>query len=378
MRVRILLTIYEELGLKSVINAGGYFSNLGGSRMSAGVVRAMSEAADDLVEIPELSLKVGAVIAEITGAQDAVPTSGAAAGDALAVAACMVGMDRQRMMLLPNTDLVEKKEVIVQRPHYLAYEQMLRLSGAKIVEIGDLSKVEEWELEAAINPKTAAVFCSGSSEAVRRAELPYADVIRIARKHNIPTIYDGADTLPPAHNLQRWITLGFDLVIFSGGKGIGGPGDTGFVCGRKDLIESCRVQNSPNDFFGRAFKVSKEHLVGLMVAIRNYSRRDHAQDMAAWIKKGEFILQQMNAVPNVQAYRVRDERGTRLRIVLDEAKLGTTAKEVIMQLRRGSPPIATDPFRQSLGIITIDTVLLRDGEEEILVNRLRELLKVAK
>ncbi len=346
--------------------------------MSPDVVRAMGEAAEDLVTIPELSFKVGAIIAEITGAQDAVPTSGAAAADALAVAACMVGMDKGKMMQLPNTDLIEKNEIIVQRPHYVAYEQMLRLPGSKIVEVGDLSKVEEWEIESAINAKTAAIFCSGSSEAVRRAELPYADVIRVAKRHNIPTIYDGADTLPPAQNLQRWISLGFDLVVFSGGKAIGGPSDTGFVCGRKDLIESCRMQNAPNDFFGRAFKVSKEHLVGLLVAIRNYSKRDHQSEMEAWIEKGELILQQLNSVPNVQVYRARDERGTRVRIALDEKKLGTTAREIIMNLRKGSPPIVTYPFRQNLGIITIDVVLLKDGEEMILVNRLKELLSPAK
>jgi D-glucosaminate-6-phosphate ammonia-lyase len=375
-----ILTIYEDLGLKtvkSVINAGGFFSNLGGSRMSPDVIRAMSDASQDLVEMSELGLKAGEIIAEITGAQAAIPTSGAAAGDVLSVAACMVGMDKGKMIRLPNTELLEKNEVIVQRPHFVAYEQMIRLPGAKVVEVGDLSKVEEWEIDSAINSKTAAIFCSGSSESVRRAELPYDDMIRIAKKHEIPIILDAADTLPPAQNLQRWIAMGFDLVIFSGGKAINGPGDTGFVCGRKDLIESCRAQNAPNDFIGRAFKVSKEQLVGLIVAVQNYSRRDHKLEMERWLKMGSFILEQMNTVPHVQVYRVRDERGTRLRVALDEKELGLKAREVIMKLRKGSPYIATDSFRQNLGIITIDVVLLRDGEEVVLVNRLKELLTAA-
>ena len=67
-----------------------------------------------------------------------------------------------------------------------------------------------------------------------------------------------AAEVPPVGNLQAFLQAGGDLVIFSGGKDIAGPNDSGILCGRGDLIAAARAQAFPNGPIGRPLKVSKE------------------------------------------------------------------------------------------------------------------------
>jgi len=378
-----ILGIYEELGLRKLINAGGFFTAVGGSLMSKEVLEAMNQAAQNFVEMKELHAKAGEIIADIVGAEAAVVTSGAAAGIVLATAACIAGKDQWKMLQLPNTENTEKNEVIVQMAHLIPYAQMVKVAGAKIVKIGNILRTEPWGLEGAINKKTAAIAHFTSPLCRLRAELSLENVLEIAKSHDVPVILDAASELPPLSNLRKWLDMGVDLVISSGGKAIEGPNDTGIIYGRKDLIESCVLQNAPNDVgIGRAFKVSKEQIVGLIVAVQNYANRDHQHDLDVWNLRVNSILEAFQEVPHVKTTRVfPDETGLpvpRVKLVLDEPALGKTAVEIIQTLRNGDPGIVTRPFYQKLGIIMLDVMSLKDGEECIVIEKLKDLIRSKK
>lgn len=374
----IILGIYQELGVKTLINAGGHFTVTGGSLMSKAVINAMNEAAQNFVEMSNLLTRAGEIIAETIGAEAAVVTSGAAAGIALATAACLTGKDRWKMMQLPHTEKFEKNEVLLQRVHYIPYANMFQVPGAKIVDIGGIMSTEPWELEGAISEKTAAIAHVASALCRKRAELPLEQVVKIAKAHNVPVILDAAAETPPFSNLKKWLDMGADLVISSGGKAIEGPNDTGLVFGRKDLIECCSLQNAPNTGIGRGFKVSKEQIVGLIVALQNYAKRDHQREFELWDAKIQYMLDELKDMPHIIAHYIYpDETGLpvpRVKLVLDEQALGKTAVDIIQILRAGDPGIVLRPFHQHEGIIILDAMLLKDGEEKIVVDRLKAVL----
>ena len=97
--------IYDDLGLRTVINASGTLTRLGGSRMAPEVLAAMAEAAASFVPIDALQARAGEIIAEATGAESGYVVTGAAAGLSLGVAACVAGFDVAAMDRLPDTKL---------------------------------------------------------------------------------------------------------------------------------------------------------------------------------------------------------------------------------------------------------------------------------
>ena len=372
------MNIYEKLGLKRIINAGGTFSSVGGSILSQETIEATADASKYFVDMNALNATAGRVIADLIGAEAALVTSGAAAGLALAVAACITRDDIWKMRQLPNTEEIRRNQVIVQRAHLIPYEQIIRMSGAKIVEVGNVTYTNAEELNSAISDKTAAIVYIESHECIKRAELSTQEVVEIAKKHGVPTILDAAAELPPISNFRKWLDIGFDLVIYSGGKAIGGPNDTGFIYGNKDLVKCCAMQNSPNVFFGRPFKVSKEQIVGLMVALRAYMSKNHSKELETWNKKVAYLHNELKGTDGARVDIVfPDETGLpvpRVMITLNETVLKTTAAKVIQELKDGNPSIVTRHFDQKAGIIKLDVMCLEDGEEIEVAKRLKEKL----
>src|SRR5215211_2621948 len=286
--------VYDELGVRTVINASGTLTRLGGSRMAPEVLAAMAEAAASFVHIDQLQARAGAVIAEITGAEAGYVTTGAAAGLALGLAACVAGLDVGKMDRLPDTTGMNN-EVVVQRGHRNAYDHAIRSAGVRFVEVGYLGYPGAggtfgWQLDEAITERTVAVACP-ILDTPGTLSLP--EVAEIAHRKGVPVIVDAAAELPPRSNLRRFIAEGADLVTFSGGKAIGGPQASGILAGRADLIRSVALQHQdmdvhprtwqyrsliaggllpgpPHHGIGRPMKVGKEAIVGLMVALRQF------------------------------------------------------------------------------------------------------------
>ena len=240
------MKVYERLGVRTIINAKGPATRLSGGIMRSEVAAAMAEASQHCVDIAELQAAASARIAALTGAEAGYVASGAAACLLLATAAAITGLDPVLMSKLPDTAGM-KNEVVMVRSQRNFYDHAVRTAGARIVEVGlpdryagaGVRDAEPWEIEAAINEKTAAVFYVADSQS--RPPLP--EVVRVAHAAGVPVIVDAAAQLPPQSNLRRFIAEGADLVAFSGGKAIGGPQASGILCGRRDLVMAAALQH---------------------------------------------------------------------------------------------------------------------------------------
>ncbi len=381
--------IYEELGVRPLINAAGTQTRYGGAPLPRAVVEAMAEAATACVRMEDMQEAAGRVIAEVTGAEAGYVTAGAAAGLTLAAAACLAGMDVARMDRLPDTEGMPN-EIVVQRAQRNAYDHAVRAAGARFVEVGYLGYpgaggTHPWQIEAAITERTAALYWAVMEE---NGTVPLTEVCRIAHAHGLPVIVDAAAALPPAENLRRFIAAGADLVSFSGGKDIMGPQATGILCGRRDLIASVLLQNQDMDVYpeawtyrarylesgllagpphqgvGRAFKVGKEEIAGLVTALRLYVARDHAADRARWDGLIRAVLEGVADLPHVRGvYLCPAGHPVPLaRLELDEAALGRTAFAVIRRLLDGTPMIAVNEGRAREGALVVNPMALSDAD----------------
>lgn len=378
------MDVYRELGVEPLINAAGTLTMLGGSLMPPEVTDAMAAASRAFVDMRELHLAAGRRIAELVGVEAAHVTSGAAAGITLMAAACMTGTDGERISRLPDTTGMPNR-FIVQQAHHNPYDQALRLSGGKFLDIGS----HPAELERALQEErvagvfyTVAWFC-------RSPALPLAQVCEIARRSRVPVIVDAAAEVPPPGNLSRFIREGADLVAFSGGKAIRGPQSSGFILGRRDLVEACRLNDNPNMGVGRPMKVGKEEIVGLVKAVEMYVSKDHAVEMAVWERRVAHILQAVADLDHVRAWKQFPygigQQIPHAALSWDEAALGLTHAELRERLLQGKPRIAVQlvgPVAQrssdfNAPEIRIHPHTLCEGEEIIIARRVREVLSGA-
>lgn len=394
------MTVYRELGVTPVINAAATLTRLGGSRMAPEVLAAMNEAAASFVHIDELQSRAGAVIAAITGAEAGYVTCGGAAALTLGTAACLTGLDVSKMDRLPDTTGM-RNEIVVQKGHRNAYDHAVRAVGVRFVEVGTLGYPGAggtfgWQIEEAITDRTAAVFCPILDTP---GTLPLADVAEIAHAKGVPVIVDAAAELPPRSNLQRFIREGADLVAFSGGKAIGGPQSSGILAGRRDLIESValqhqdmdvraetwskrhyiddgRVRGVPTQGFGRALKVGREEIVGLITALRIFAAGSDEDDWARWDATLDIVHERLDGIPGVAIHRTSapPARYPAIWLELDERRARLGSFELINALLRGKPPIAAAESLADRGQVGILPHGLTPDEAKIVGQRFRDLL----
>lgn len=364
-------SIYEQLGVPTIINATGATTMVGGTLMSDEVVQAMIEASKSFVAIADLNAAVGKKIAEATGAEAGYVTAGSAAGMLLAVAACITGSDPAKIHVLPHSDGLAN-EVIIHRVHRINYDIMFRAAGGKLVEIGIPRGTAAWELEEAITEQTACVAYIDSPSTAWGA-LPFETVVEVAHRHNIPVIVDAASTLPPVDHLRRWIRAGADLVIYSGGKGIRGPQDSGLLAGRADLIAAAAANGSPNRAVGRAAKVSKEAMAGLAVALDQFLNHDHDADFAMQCEQAEIIQRALAGRPDVQATLVADpeQYPAPVLMVTSTPDANWTPDGIRQALQESEPPIYV---RLERGRLEFNTHCLMPGDAEQIAEALSSTL----
>lgn len=359
-------SIYDRIGVRTIINASGATTRVGGTLMPPEVAAAMVEASQAFVVIDELNAAVGEVIATATGAEAGYCTSGSAAGMLLAAAACITGTDQARVRKLPNTQGMAN-EIVIHRSHRINYDQMFRAAGATLVEIGLPRSTERWELEDAITERTAAVAYVDSPSTTPGA-LDFATVVEVAHERGIPVIVDAASTLPPVWHLKRWIAWGADLVIYSGGKGIRGPQDSGLLAGRHDLIAAAAMNGAPNAAIGRGMKVSKEAMVGLWVALDRFMNHDHDRDFAQHRDQAEYLLANLRERSDVRCELIADPLAHPAPILTVYPTTETWTAPVILQaLKDGSPSIHC---KVADGGLEINTHCLLVDEAELVLDRL--------
>jgi L-seryl-tRNA(Ser) seleniumtransferase len=369
-----MTNVYADLGVRPIVNALSTYTRLGGSVMPPEVVAAMAEAARHFVDLEALQEVVGRRIAELTRNEAAYVSCGAAAGLVLGTAACITGNDPKAIRQLPDLTGL-KNEVVVHKSHRNGYDHAVRSVGVKLVEIGSAMQTERWELERAIGERTALVFWTQAGM-TGYGDLPLATVIEVAHGHGIPVLVDAAAQLPPVESLWRFTQLGADLVVFSGGKDLHGPQSSGLILGRRDLIDACTRNGSPNAGIGRPMKVGKEEMVGLLAAVKWYLSLDHAaratrheQMVAAWCAA-------LNRIPGVCAERSfpngAGQPVPRARVTVDAGRLGLTGDEIVARLLAGEPSIAVAP--DGPAGFYLNPYTLNEGEEQIVLEQLTVLL----
>lgn len=370
--------VYEKLGIRPLINAHGTLTRLGGSLMDERVLVAMAEAARHYIDLNELLEKSGEYVARLLGVEAAYITSGAAAGLTLSTAACITGTEPRKIRQLPDLQGL-KNEVLIQRSHRNGYDHAVRQVGVTLVEFGLIKETYPWELEAAITERTAAIVHFVEFESHRN--LPLSQVIPIAKKAGIPVIVDAAAELPPVENLRRYLEMGADLAVYSGGKDIGGPQCSGLILGRADLVRACAANASPNYSIGRPMKVGKEEIVGLVTALELYLEQDFAAETQMWEDMVAYVVEALSEAPGVYARRVSPgEPGVqpnwipRVYIDWDETAVPLNREEVLELLIAGDPPISLG--RTSTGLF-VNPQTLAAGEEKKVADRLLNVFRHA-
>lgn len=361
---------YQELGVKPFINAAGAYSALGGARMRPEVVAAMRYAATHKVKMAELHTAVGERIAALTGSEAAMVTSGATAAIVLGAAACMTLGDENKMRQLPDTTGL-KNEVIIQRKHRYTYDRALTVAGATLVEVQS-----EADVRRVANERTAMMFFLKPTH--QGDDIPAERYIALARELEIPSFCDAATTTPPASNVVDGVSEGFDLICYSGGKGLRGPYSAGLLLGRHDLVQFARRHSAPNDIsIGRGMKVSSEEYLGMLVALETGLGISEEEDFAYKRERFNNIIAEIDAVAGVET-RVFVSEGVANELYLDidwdRNIVGMTPKEFVAALREHSPAVEVRMMLFSGGRIHLSATVMDEGQDVIAGRIIRKVL----
>lgn len=364
---------FKELGVKPFINAAGTYTTLTASLMDPAVVEAWEYASKQFVRLGDVQDAAGARIASLLGIEAAMVTSGAAGALTVGTAACVAGTNQEWIRRLPDiAGTPMKSEVIVQKTHRYGYDHAVRNCGIRMVEV----ETRE-DLERAVSGKTAMMLFFNANEPL--GKIKAEEFIELGKKHNVPTFNDAAADAPPASNLSKYVKMGFDLVTFSGGKGIRGPQSAGLLLGRKDLIAAGRMNTSPNsDSIGRGLKVNKEEILAMMVAVEQFLKRDHQADWREYEKRVKIIADSLASIPGVKTETWMPEIANHVPHILikwDEAGKKLTYSEAARKMREGEPSIEVTPGSQDA--MTIGVWMMQPGEAQIVARRVREVLKGA-
>jgi uncharacterized pyridoxal phosphate-dependent enzyme len=375
--------VYTRLGVRPFINARGTWTYLSGSLELPQVRRAVEDASQHFVDMFELQRGAGKRLAELSGAESGMVTSGSAGAMALATAACIAGSDPKNVWQLPDT--AGLKHEVVMLGGRSAFDSAIRLAGGKLVLVHAVE-----DLQAAMNDQTAMVYTTWRDDRVLKA-------LEITRKAEVPMLLDDAAGIPPFDNLTRYAKMGVDLYCFSGGKGLCGPQCSGILLGRKDLIDAALANNNPwEGAVCRSLKVGKEEIVGILAAVEYWAHADLGALNKEWRGRVERIAKLVQTVPEVTTSIEIPEGGNSyptLTVTWDEKRFGLTVAQCDQRLREGDPRIevltntnpslvpavheGADPKRKQENRpnrLQIISMTLRAGEDLTVGNRLRHIL----
>jgi L-seryl-tRNA(Ser) seleniumtransferase len=361
---------FKELGLRTFINAAGTYTSMTGSLMPKEVTDAISYGTTEYVNLDELQDKVGERIAELLECEYATVSSGCFGAMSIGMAGILSGMDPKKVKQLPNTEGM-KNEVVIQESHTIGYAQALTNVGAKVVKIKTAR-----DLEKAINKNTAMLwFLNAHTD---QGEIKWEEFIALGKKYNIPTFIDCAADVPPVENLFKFTKMGFDLVAFSGGKGIRGPQSAGLLLGKRKYIEAARMHTPPRgETIGRGMKVNKEEVLGMLAALELYLQKDHKTEWAMWEAQIKLISDSALEIKGVETEIHVPKYANHvpsLRIRWNQNLVKITPNEVRDQLKNGHPSVQTVGDNSTVGITTW---MMVPGQERIVAKRVSEILSSA-
>ncbi|MFC1911693.1 L-seryl-tRNA(Sec) selenium transferase [Chloroflexota bacterium] len=282
------LRALETPGPCPVINATGVIlhTNLGRAPLSQETVAAMNAAAKGYSNL-EFDLATGkrgsrqvhieSLLCQLTGAE-----------------AALVVNNNASAVLLGLIALARRKEVIVSRGQAVEIgggfriPDVMRQSGAKLVEVGTTNCTYIKDYEQAIIPKTAALMRVHSSNfrvMGFTSEVAFEELIALADRNNLLVLDDlGSgcflDTaefgLAPEPTVPKSVALGAGLTFFSGDKLVGGP-QAGVIVGKKQFVD--RLRKHP---MARAVRIDKIRLAGLAATLIHYLKGEATTRIPVW------------------------------------------------------------------------------------------------
>jgi D-glucosaminate-6-phosphate ammonia-lyase len=377
MRMAETKGIHGGLGIRRTINACGNMTILGGSMLSSEVQAAMAEANEAFVDMEELLAKSGAAIAHVLGSEAALVTSGCFAALVMGTAAIMAGKNADNIARLPDTTGM-RHEMLIQKPTRYPYDRAVSVAGATLIEVGDQSRTTAQQLEASIGPNTAGILYPARWEGTAGV-LSIPEVVRTARKKGVAVLIDAAAEIYPLDRMT-WLAgqSGAQLICF-GAKYFGSLNSTGIICGQRESVEAAVLNNFiafetlENRALGRGYKVDRHEIAATLVALRAWFAMDHKQRFAVQERRLETIARALEGLPHLTVERIWPRQGPwmHLRVTWDEARMGKGPASVCQALGAGDPSV-----RVGLedGQIQVAAHTLKDGEDEIVAERLREVL----
>lgn len=362
---------YETLGIPRVINASGRMTALGGVALHPDVIAAMVEGGRANVNMEALKDVAGERIAAWCGAEAAMVTPGASAGNVIMTAAAVSGNDPYRAAQLPNATW-PRREIVLQLGHAVSYggriTQDIQHGGGIPVLVGTANSVHGYDIAGAINERTAAVFFVQSHHAVQKGMLDLPTVIAIAHEKGVPVLLDAA----AEEDVHNYIAMGADLVTYSGGKAFEGP-TSGFILGSKERIAACRLQEGG---IARPMKVGKETILGLLAAMARYVTNDVPAEKARQMGVIETLKGGLDDLPHTRLTIERDEAGRaiwRLHLTLNEAALGFTATTLMKDLQEHDPPVFPRGHWANTGTVALDPRPIADGDVPVIIEAIQSI-----
>ena len=367
------MNIYEKIGLKRVINASGRMTALGVSTISDEVAQAARQGGQNYVVIDDLIDMAGEIISKYTGAEDSCVTSCASAGIVLSIAGLITKGKLELLERLPLTQGL-KNEVIIQKGQAVNYgapvTTMISLAGGVPVEVGYSNVVEKDHIENTINHNTVALMYVKSHHCVQKGMVSLEDMIEIAHRNDLPIIVDAA----AEEDLRVYVEKGVDLVIYSGAKALEAT-TSGFITGKQEYISYAKSQYKG---IGRAMKVGKESIMGLLKALDIYENKDREKDIEKQKEIVDYIVDNANKIEGLSAEVTVDEAGRKIyraEVKVNNEFLGIDAYKVVKKLNEGNPSIQIRKHKVNLGYITFDPRPIIEGDKEVIIDRLKEIIK---
>ena len=325
--------LYTEIGVRPIVNGRGTYTIISGSLSLPEVKRAMYEASFYFVQLDELMAAVGKEIAQLMGAPGATVVTGCEAAIALGTIACMAGTNVEKSQALPYRRY--KNQVIIPKHSRNPYDFGVRMTGAEVVEVDTPE-----ELQERLTAQVAMVYVLSSPESAK-GPMSIEAICTMAKAKSIPVFVDAAAEEPLSPNIH--IKAGASLVAYSGGKCMRGPQAAGVLLGDEDLTHAAFWQAAPHHNYGRAYKVGKEEIMGMLAAVRQWYKRDHEAEQAEWLGWLKSIEGRVKGLPSVTTEYLQPEdlsnKSPQLRIKWDANQLKITGTEMQHRLDAGTPRI---------------------------------------
>jgi len=368
---RPVASVYQQLGIRPVINCMGAWTVIGASRQWPELHAPMAEASSQFVFLEELQEKIGARLSKLIGSEAAMVTTGAAGAITLGTCASLTGPDPERIRRLPDLAGM-KSEVLIHKSHRNNFDHAVRNTGVKLIEIESKE-----QLLNAISGRTAMLYFLGAPSQER--VVPLEECIAAGKKAGFPILVDGANLLPTWDNIQKLTPMGVDLIAISGGKHMRGPQCSGILAGRKDLIQAALLNASPHeDALGRPMKVGREEMIGVWLAAEKYSKLDFEAFNRQCVDQCEYLIRELKKIRGLELGYTPDVKSHRVQRVLvqwDEQKMRLTTDEFERKLLDGEPRIAA--LRHQTQGMTFVFFLGEPGDEKLVARRLKEIFSAS-